>query len=317
MLTALLQFQVGYLTRSKEFTSDDRCVVAVSCPYDVKRRGVVRLCRDAFVLRLLCEILLILSGDVEVNPGPSPSAELLPILEAIKRIENVQATIRVDLEQIKSTQTAQQNLITEILSRSNTLDSCERNQSISTAANTINRLEHAITTLKAANIDTNNRMRRDNLLFFGIDDSDKEPWSDSENKILDLCKNTLDLTLSASDIERAHRLGKFSATKKRPIIVKLAHFKTKENILACGRKLKDTCFAIREDFAPSTRLARSKLLKFVKPQKCAFKLSLDKLHVGSRCYSYDAASDSVIEHTTATNSNTLAAPRDTLSDQPH
>lgn len=83
--------------------------------------------------------------------------------------------------------------------------------------------------------------------------------------------------------------------KKRPIIVKLAHFKTKDTILACGPKLKDTSYAIREDFAFATRLARSKLIQFIRPKKCAFKLNVDKLHVGHKCYVYDPVSDSVIE----------------------
>lgn len=141
-------------------------------------------------------------------------------------------------------------------------------------------------------------MRRTNLLFFGITDSFNEQWKESEQKVLSLCETNLDLKLDPSCVERAHRIGNFTSTKQRPIIVKFAHFKTKERILGCGRKLKGTDFAIREDFASSTRFARSKLLAFVRPLKCAFKLSLDKLYVGSKCYFYDSASNSVIEHTT-------------------
>lgn len=78
-------------------------------------------------------------------------------------------------------------------------------------------------------------------------------------------------------------------------MIKLAHFKTKEKILSCGIKLKDTTFAVREDFAAATRLARSKLLKFIRPQKCAFKLRVDKLIVGNKSYFYDAKTDKVTE----------------------
>lgn len=80
------------------------------------------------------------------------------------------------------------------MSSSNILDSDQQDPTTSTAVNIIGRLQPYITTLKAANIDANNRMWRANLRFFGIDDSDKEPWSDSENKILDPCKNNLGLT---------------------------------------------------------------------------------------------------------------------------
>lgn len=112
---------------------------------------------------------------------------------------------------------------------------------------------------------------------------------------MEFCSATLKLQLHDNAIERAHRLGKFGNNKRRPIIVKLNHFKTKENILACGRQLRGTDYAIREDFAPATRYARSKLIQFIRPQKCAFKLSVDKLHVGSKSYFYDATTDAVLE----------------------
>lgn len=66
----------------------------------------------------------------------------------------------------------------------------------------------------------------------------------------------------------------------------------KERILGCGRMLKDTDCAIRKDFASATHIARSKLLQFIRPQKCAFKLSLDRFHVDKKYYMYD---DKIVE----------------------
>lgn len=158
-------------------------------------------------------------------------------------------------------------------------------------------LKQELATLKAANIDVSNRMRRNNLLFIGIDDDPKETWQQSEEKVITFCSTQLTLPLLSSNIERAHRIGTFSADKKRPIIVKFNNYKAKDGILSCGIKLKGTNYAIREDFAAATRLARSKLLKYIRPAKCAFKLKLDKLLVGKRCFSYDSLSDSIIECT--------------------
>lgn len=158
-------------------------------------------------------------------------------------------------------------------------------------------LKHDIAALKAASVDVSNRLRRNNLLFLGIDDTDKETWKDSEDKVLAFCKDKLAFEIFPNSIERAHRIGTHSPHKKRPIIVKFVNFKTKEEILSCGPKLKNTNFAVREDFAATARLARSKLLKFIRPAKCAFKLRLDRLHVGQKCYYYDAPSDSVLECT--------------------
>lgn len=164
-------------------------------------------------------------------------------------------------------------------------------------------IKRDIEVLKAANTDTNNRMRRNNFLFLGIHDAEKETWQESEQKIVKLCSETLKLELDGNAIERAHRLGSFGGGKKRPIIVKLTHFKAKDSILACGRQLKGTNYAIREDFAPATRQARFKLLQFVRPQKCAFKFTLDKLHVGNKTYFYDVATDAVLE---CANTSTIA-----------
>lgn len=105
------------------------------------------------------------------------------------------------------------------------------------------------------------------------------------------------MPLLSSNIERAHRIGTFTASKKRPVIVKFSSFKAKDGILSCGPKLKNTNYAIREDFAAATRLARSKILKYIRPAKCAFELKLDKLLVGKRVYYYDCVSDTVVECT--------------------
>ncbi|KAH8020344.1 hypothetical protein HPB51_000977 [Rhipicephalus microplus] len=134
-----------------------------------------------------------------------------------------------------------------------------------------------------------------NLLFLGIKDNIKETWEESEQKISTFCADKLKVTLEPGAMERAHRIGTFSENKTRPIIVNLAHYKTKERILNCGRMPKDNDFAIREDFAAATRIARSKLLQFIRPQKCAFKLSLGRLHVDKMCFMYDQTFDKTVE----------------------
>lgn len=115
----------------------------------------------------------------------------------------------------------------------------------------------------------------------------------SEKKIIDFCARHLELTLCSGDIERAHRLGKYSNGKNRPIIVKLLRFKDKESILSVGHKMKGTDYAVREDFCLAVRQARAKLIKYAKEQRSPFKLRFDKLHIGDNVYSYESVSDSV------------------------
>lgn len=90
--------------------------------------------------------------------------------------------------------------------------------------------EHAMGDLRSKLDDLENRSRRCNLVFYGIEDVDpKEPWSTSAKHIRELCAAKFNLELKT--IERAHRLGKFNPDKKRPLIVNFASFKEKQAIL--------------------------------------------------------------------------------------
>lgn len=61
-----------------------------------------------------------------------------------------------------------------------------------------------------------------------------------------------------------------------------------------------TCVAaiIGEDFSPSTRYCRKKLIEFAKRLKKPIKLSVDKLRIDNETYIYDHATDSVVLHKT-------------------
>ncbi|KAK8786282.1 hypothetical protein V5799_023942 [Amblyomma americanum] len=299
MFTPVLAFQVSYLDYAKETRSSDRCLFAVSCPYDLKWRTALRVLCDILAFDLLSELMLLLSGDVELNPGPGPT-NLSDVLDALKRLEEHHAAMRADLDQLKTTQISHETQLTALSNRVAVLELDERKTVSPSKQVETSQIRQDIAELKAANIDAKNRMRRNNLLFFGLDDSDKESWTESEEKVIALCKEKLDLNLEPSAIERAHRIGQFSTEKKRPIIVKMNHYKAKESVLACGRKLKETPYVIREDFEFATRLARSKLVQFIKPRGCSFKLRYDKLIVGEKYYTYDHASDTITETDTNT-----------------
>ncbi|XP_077501507.1 uncharacterized protein LOC144112581 [Amblyomma americanum] len=141
--------------------------------------------------------------------------------------------------------------------------------------------------------DAENRLRRCNLLFFGLSDDISETWPSAETKVIDLCKKELDITVDSSQIERAHRIGKYDPEKCRPVMVKFTLFKDKQQIIGNGIKLKGTNYAVREDFSFQTRLARRKLIEFAKPQKVPYKLNVDKLRINDSVYVYDAATDTV------------------------
>lgn len=80
--------------------------------------------------------------------------------------------------------------------------------------------------------DIENRSRRCNLVFYGIEDTDeRENNLASEKLVLDLCTSVLGVDQVA--VERAHRLGKFDSEKPRPIIVNFSTYKERQCAVVC------------------------------------------------------------------------------------
>lgn len=146
--------------------------------------------------------------------------------------------------------------------------------------------------------DSEDRARCSNLVFFGLTDCERETWAESESLIVELCRKELNRCrwTSSVDIERDHRLGKFKVSN-RPIILKLSHFKVKEQILSHGRKLKGTEYRISEDYSPNTLTARRRLVEFAKTQQKPFKLRHDKLTIGNKAYTFDCNALKVVPRT--------------------
>lgn len=242
-------------------------------------------------------LLLLLSGDVELNPGPDTQI-LAAVLSTVKRIEQGQTAILNEIKQLSERQESTESALNQLSTRVTSIETeLATLRSAPTGVAPSEMLTAEVSSQLSRIVsrcdDAENRLRRSNLLFLGIDDEVNETWRVSEKKILDFCSLKLDITLCSGDIERAHRLGQFTGDKSRPIIVKLLRFKDKETILSAGHKLRGTRFAIREDFCPAVRQARANLLKFAKEKGSAFKLRFDKLHIDKHVYTYDNTSDSV------------------------
>lgn len=77
--------------------------------------------------------------------------------------------------------------------------------------------------------DMNNRMRKNNLIFKGLPEEEKETWSETEILVSDFVKDKLGVTIG--EIERAHHLGTRHPESYHPIIVKFLNFKSKDEVL--------------------------------------------------------------------------------------
>ncbi|XP_077522714.1 uncharacterized protein LOC144133474 [Amblyomma americanum] len=304
MQTPFLLLQVSYLPCATCFRTSDRFLLAVSCPKDA----------IVFCHRLLCiassfclhahfaSLLLILSGDIELNPGPTENnapPTLESISQAILRIESSQNTILSELALIRSTQTTIEDSARRLSSRVEVLEKIVENNPENDAASkaTPDMTKHSsdVKLLTTKYDDAENRLRRSNLLFFGITDDLGETWAQSEERVVSFCSDKLDISIENHQIERAHRLGRFEVGKNRPIIVELTHFKDKSGILLAGPKLKDTSFSIREDYSAKVRVARKKLFTYGQQNNASFKIRFDKLLIGKKVFTYNADTDSVVE----------------------
>lgn len=97
-----------------------------------------------------------------------------------------------------------------------------------------------------------NQTRRNNVRFDGIPESTPkaETWQESEEKVRNILKTKLGMT-NTVHIERAHRVGPVSQGRINPrtIIVKLTHYKDREEVFRNARKLKGTRIYVNEDLS--------------------------------------------------------------------
>lgn len=111
-----------------------------------------------------------------------------------------------------------------------------------------------------------NQSRRNNLVIDGIEESERESWEVTEEKVRSLIENKLKLDGRIMPIERAHRMGRpdTSGGRQRPIVVKFLNYRDRCAILENAKKLKNTKIYINEDFSAQVREKRKELLPLMR-----------------------------------------------------
>lgn len=149
-----------------------------------------------------------LSEDLETIPGlVTEASQTQQIHETVQRIEQGQLIMSSDIKAIEKIQYATEKYIEtlsakvallerEILKLQNTLVAPQPK------SDALCCLSRDVAELKASSKDANNRLRRNDLLFFGIDAINTETWLESEKHILNFCP--LCLGLSAKRALSAH-----------------------------------------------------------------------------------------------------------------
>ena len=136
------------------------------------------------------------------------------------------------------------------------------------------KLKNKVNVLAYKSIDSEARQRRNNLIFYGIQEVVNENCMESLATFLG---DKLGLDPDAIFIQRVHRLGRRSKwrgmrgqeAKHRPIIAAFRDFPDVELILANAKKLKGTTYGINRDYPKEIANARRDLYRQLKEIKRA------------------------------------------------
>ena len=145
-------------------------------------------------------------------------------------------------------------------------------------------VDKIVSDIKAQQLKTEyleNQSRRNNIRVNGIEESVKETWQDSEEKVKMAVREKLGMDIT---IERAHRVekrgGKAKKKGPRTIVCRLRDWKQREEVLRKARREKPEGLFISEDLAFETLQKREPLVPKLKAAKAEGKIAyfvLDKL----------------------------------------
>ncbi|XP_077536069.1 uncharacterized protein LOC144148407 [Haemaphysalis longicornis] len=218
-------------------------------------------------VRKVLSRLLLLCGDIESNPGPPTSEELLQeLLKGQTTIQQRLDRIELSLKTVEETALAVKQIDVKVTA----LD------------NTVQILQNKLTELE-------DRSRRNNILVYGIDEKDDETNDDLEAAVVQGVFNTV-LGVNVRSAERIHRIGRKRPDKARPVIVKLFDYREKMDVFSKCSKLKGTEVSISEDYSVATRQKRKKLWDSTTELRSTGnkpKLIYDKLKIGNQLYLWD------------------------------
>lgn len=294
-------------------SSTRKCVKLKRFLFCPRVLAVVPSIRVVFALALVCS-LLILSGDVEMNPGPKNAPDQPTLATLQEKLEALLLKTELNHQESLSKLSAITIGVGELSERVTSLERkveelSGTNEEVTRVSQDLRLLEEKVesislnteTTLNLAS-DLNaldNRIRRNNLVFKGIPEEPRETWARSEEIITCFVKEHLDI--EAGVIERAHRAGRKNANFPRPIIVRFLSFKSKQSILENAHKLKNLESPkvwIEEDHSPLIREARRKLWDYAKTHRSPqsrVRLVFDKLFMNDKVFLYDTQTDTVVE----------------------
>ena len=238
-------------------------VVAAMMGRDVHECHAMQTQRSS-ATNVVCEVdlsgLLLLGGDVELNPGPVEREDVAEIVAGIVGKCNDQL-----MQKMTELSVEMRKISNEVARVSQKLSDVERD--LSSIRNKMEAHEAAIDSLederytnKRAMNEIEDRLedrevrdRRDNILLHGVHEAEGVEHENCEETFASVVSAVLPEPISARDIVRAHRIGKYAPGKTRPLIAKMARSADKMAILQKRDDLKKKGFGVAGDLTVKQR----------------------------------------------------------------
>ena len=117
-------------------------------------------------------------------------------------------------------------------------DRKEKEKIISGLQNEVSFLNERIDLLEKKSDDREQYSRRNCLIVHGVEEQEQE---NTDNIVLNVIKEHLDMELSVKDLDRSHKIGKSNCkSKRRPIIIKFISYNDRRQIFNNKKRLKGT-----------------------------------------------------------------------------
>ncbi|CAN7949144.1 unnamed protein product, partial [Ixodes pacificus] len=232
-------------------------------------------------------LLLQLSGDVEQNPGPTVKELLAQVLEN-------QTQMTRELSAIKENQNHAEDKVQQLNEKLAAVE--EKMSVLETTANQFPAHQHKISLFEnlVAKMDDRiddleNRSRRNNIIVYDVPEAANETAESLQSQVVNgIFGEKLGVCITST--ERLHRIGKRTAHRPRPVIVKLFNFSEKTLIFKNCRKLKGSSISVSEDFSERVRGIRKNLWNSAAENRTRgdkVNLVYDKLEINNTLFVWD------------------------------
>ncbi|CAB4000472.1 Hypothetical predicted protein [Paramuricea clavata] len=184
-------------------------------------------------------------------------------LDTLHEIKNRIVCIEQDFKQMKSSLEFAHAEVEDLKEQIENAKNSEEENRIVELEEANRRLHESVIDLKALSM-------RDNLLFFNVEEEEKE---NTDEKIFQILEEKLEIPDARNKIkiDRTHRVGRKRNAQRKPraIVIKFNYFRDREFIRQNARKLRGTRIGIAEQFPEEIEKIRQTLYPEMKKAKAA------------------------------------------------